>query len=134
GGQDMESSVCPGRDNVLLGKHLDGVGKGMEQPHRPEPQDAGAVGPNSVLDEGRLLALYPGMQPCQIHDPEEHDARQDELDDQVFHHVAAVPPSGFGRSNAAPWDPIFSYVKPAKGTTALANPSKISWGLRQTSG
>jgi hypothetical protein len=26
------------------------------------------------------------MEPRQIQDPEEHDAREDELDDQVFHH------------------------------------------------
>src|SRR5216683_7236005 len=98
----MESSVCPGWDNVLLGKHLDGVGKGMEQPHHSEPQDAGPVGPNSVLDEGRLLALYPGMQPCQIHDPEEHDERHDQLNGQICH-GAAVSATDFGdRSNAAP--------------------------------
>ena len=122
----MENPVCPGWDKVLLGKHLDGVGKGMEQPYRPEPKDAGAIGPDSVLDEGRLLALYPGMQPCQVHDPEEHDERHDQLDGQVRHHGRATP-GAFGppsrvalwrvpaeaiaesdRSNAVPWEPIVS--------------------------
>src|SRR5438128_7783744 len=131
----MENSVCPGWDKVLLRKHLDGVGKRMEQPYRPEPKDAGAIGPDSVLDEGRLLALYPGMQPCQVHDPEEHDERHDQLDGQVCHHGATTP-GAFGppspdlsavaseaealwrvpaeaiaasdRSNAAPCHPIVS--------------------------
>src|SRR5258705_2969627 len=133
----MQNPVCPGRDNVLLGKPVDGVGKRMEQPYCPHAKDAGAIGPDSVLDEGRLLAFYPGMQPCQVHDPEEHDERHGQLDGQVGHHGAATPgafgpPSRdlsavaseaeaealwpipakamaeAGRSNAAPWEPMVS--------------------------
>jgi hypothetical protein len=53
----------------------------MEEAHQPPPEDAGAVGANPVLDDGRLLALQPGMQRGQVQDAEEHDACQGELDD-----------------------------------------------------
>ena len=86
----MEDLVRAGRDDVLLGEHLDGVGEGMEQPHQPEAEDAGAVGPDPVLDDGRLLALDPGVQPRQVQDAEEHDRRQHQLDGHVS---IMAPPS-----------------------------------------
>ena len=93
---------APAGTMILLGEHLDGVGERMEQPHHPPAENAGAVGADPVLNDGRLLALQPGMQPRQVQDAEEHDARQSELDDQVFDHGAAVAVRGFGSANAAP--------------------------------
>jgi hypothetical protein len=38
GGQRMEGAVCAGRNDVFLGEHLDGVGKGW---NRPIPETPG---------------------------------------------------------------------------------------------
>ena len=70
----MEDPVRAGRDDVFLREHLHGIGEGMEQPHQAEAEDAGAVGADAVLNDGRLLALDPGMQPGQVQDTEEDDA------------------------------------------------------------
>ena len=106
-GQSVEDPVCSGRDDVFLGEHLDGVGKGMEQPHQPEPEDAGAVGPDSVLDDRRLLALDPGVQPGKVQHPKKHEQGQDQLDCQI-RHGAGAPATAVGRASPTPWDPIFS--------------------------
>ena len=59
-------------------------------PQRPKPEDRGTVGPDPVLDERGLLPFHPGVEPCQVQHREENEARQDELDDHVFHHGAAA--------------------------------------------
>src|ERR1700730_4874566 len=91
----MESPVCPCWNEVLLGEHLDGVSKGMKQSDQPEAHDAGAVRPDSVLNDRRLLALDPGMQPRKVQDPKEHDGDQDELDGES-HHYSRGPLSPLG--------------------------------------
>ena len=73
-----------------LGEHLHRVGHTVEQSQRPKPEDRGTVGPDPVLDERGLLPFHPGVEPCQVQHREENEARQDELDDQVFHHGAAA--------------------------------------------
>ena len=94
GGYGVEGSVGTGRDDVLLGEHLDRVGDAVKESQRPKAEDAGAVGADPILDEGRLFALHPGMQPRQVQHREENEPRQCELDDQVFHYVTVAPAAG----------------------------------------
>ncbi len=137
----MEDLVRPGRDDVLLGEHLDGVGQRMEQPHHPPPVDAGAVGPDSVLDDGRLLALQPGVERCQVQDAEEHERHHGQLDGHVYHD-AAVPaaasasPQKLQRRRAAPTvlpeNRSFRSSSPRTERKASASPWKISCGFRHS--
>ncbi len=73
GSQCVKSSVRPGRDNVLLGEHLDRVGRAVKNSQQLEAEDGGAVGSNPILDEGRLLPLHPCMEPRQVQYPEKND-------------------------------------------------------------
>ncbi len=91
-GQGMQDLVRAFRDEVLLGEHLDRVGDRVEEPQHRESQDVGAVRADPVLHDRGLLSLDPGMEAREVQDPEEQDAREDELDDQVFHHGFSCTP------------------------------------------
>jgi hypothetical protein len=82
----VEDPVCAGRDDVFLREHLHGIGEGMEQPHQSKAEDARTVRSDAILNDGRLLALDPGMQPGEVQDTEEYDAHQRQFNEQVYHH------------------------------------------------
>ena len=112
GGERMKNPVGAGGNDILLGEHLDGVRKGMKEAHQPPSQNAGAVGPDPVLDDRRLFALQPGMQRREVQHPEEQEDRQSQLDAQVNHDPAIQSACSLrasaGSTSGAPWHPICS--------------------------
>src|SRR5260370_37878813 len=65
-------------------------------PSNRKPKMSCAGGPDSVLDEGGLLPLHPGMKPRQVQSREKDDAGQHQLYQQNLHH-GATPGASFGR-------------------------------------
>src|SRR5262249_4103570 len=108
---------------------LDGVRQRVEQTHQAPPQDVRAIRPYPILDDGRLLPLQPGVQRREVQHTEEDEQRENQLDCQVDH-VTPTSVTDASDISGAPCKPLRSYVNPANGRTFLANPPKISCGLR----
>ena len=64
----VQDLVRAGRDDVLLGEHLQYIGHAVEHPQHREPEDGGAVRADPILNQGGLFPLDPGMKPRQVQD------------------------------------------------------------------
>jgi hypothetical protein len=98
----------------------------MEESQQSKPKDAGTVGPNAVLNQGRLFSLHPGMKSCEVQDGEENDPCKRELNDQHFHH-GAVAPAALAVVTSTPYAANVSQ-RTIEGANTLAIPREISSG------
>jgi hypothetical protein len=93
----VESPVGTARNDVLLGEHLDRIGEAVKQAQHAKSKNAGPVGPDAVLNQGRLLPLDPGMKAGEVQNDEENEQSQHKFDQEHFDH-GGVAPAALGLS------------------------------------